>query len=172
MLGDILIFHQLNGLAFKHSWLDTLAIFLAEYLPYVLAGVLFLFLLKNFRKHWKMVAGSVLAGFLGWLITQIIRFFWFHSRPFAVSSVNLLLTHSPTSSFPSAHTTAFFALSALLLFYNKKLGVIFLIASFLIGLARVFCGLHWPSDVLAGIVLGVLVAIFVHQIIDMIGRKV
>jgi undecaprenyl-diphosphatase len=57
---------------------------------------------------------------------------------------------------PSGHATLFFALSAVIYFYNKKLGIFCFISSTLIVLARVFGGIHWPSDVLAGAIIGIL----------------
>ncbi|MCD6115278.1 phosphatase PAP2 family protein, partial [bacterium] len=42
-------------------------------------------------------------------------------------------------------------------FYNKKLGIFFFLVSFLMGTSRIYCGLHWPSDILVGAVVGVFV---------------
>lgn len=151
---DFSLFHWLNGFALKSVWFDAGAIFLAKYLPYILVGVLFLFVLWNFKKYFKPVAGAFVSAALAKVVTEIIRLIWSRPRPFVVGNVNLLLSHEASGSFPSLHTAFFFALSGFLLFYNKKLGIAFLVASFLIGLSRIFCGLHWPSDVLAGIVLG------------------
>lgn len=180
---DIYIFFQINNLALKHLWLDTLAIFLAKYLPYLLVIVLVLFLLKDFRKYWKMVAAALSAAIFSEVITQLIRFIWYQPRPFIENQVNLLLTHSPTSSFPSGHAAFFFALSTVIFLYYKKVypapsrrfwcgvGIFFLIASFLIGLSRVFSGLHWPSDILAGIVLGILSAWLINKIVTLNARQ-
>ncbi|MDI6882950.1 MAG: phosphatase PAP2 family protein [Patescibacteria group bacterium] len=154
---DFLVFQLINNFALKYLWLDTLAIFLTKYLPYLLIGILILLLIKNFKKYLPMVIkGFASAIFSGLVLTQIIRWFWFHPRPFIENEVNLLLTHSPSSSFPSAHTAFFFALSTIIYFYNKRTGIFFFLGSFLIGLARIFSGLHWPSDILGGIVLGIL----------------
>ena len=40
-------------------------------------------------------------------------------------------------------------------FYNKKIGLLFFIVSFLICISRVFCGIHWPLDILAGAIVGI-----------------
>ena len=155
---DICIFSQINGLALKYLWLDTLGIFLAKYLPWVLIGILILFLIKDFKKHYKMVCLGVSAAIFARIITEIIRWIWYHPRPFLENQVNLLLNHSPTSSFPSGHTSFFFALSTIVYFYNKKAGILLFLTSFSIGLGRVFTGIHWPSDILAGIIVGIFSA--------------
>jgi len=153
---DFYLFSQINDLAGKYLWIDILAIFLTKYLGYYLVINLFLFLLKNPKKYWQMIIKALLAGALAFFgFRQIIYWFWHRSRPFVENHVNLLLSHSNTPSFPSGHSVLFFALSSLVYFYNKKIGIIFLLASFLICIARVFCGVHWPFDVLAGAVIGI-----------------
>jgi len=148
-------FKGLNNLALKYFWLDTLGIFIAGYLPWILIGILFLFLLKNFKKYWKLLSLAVLSGCFAVIIAEIIYFFWQRSRPFVGNQVNLLLRHPSTNSFPSCHTSFFFALSTIIYFYNRKVGILFFFTSFLIGIARVFSGIHWLSDVLGGMVVGI-----------------
>ena len=46
---------------------------------------------------------------------------------------------------------------------NKKAGIFFFLASFLIGLARVFSGIHWPSDILVGALVGILSAYLLRK---------
>lgn len=160
-----LIFQQINNLALKNLYLDEVAIFCAQYLGYILIAVLFLFLLKKFKNYYKIaveVLASVILSRL--VIVEIIRWFWPQSRPFVVNQVNLLLHHAPSASFPSGHAAFFFALSALICFYNKKTGIILLSVSFLIGISRVFCGLHWPADILGGALVGILSALIIKKI--------
>ncbi len=163
-LIDKWVFNGVNNLALKYLWLDTLGIFLAQYLPWVLIGILILFLLKNFKKYWKMVSLGILAAVFARIITEIIHWLWYRPRPFVENQINSLLSHSPTSSFPSGHATFFFALSTIVYFYNKKAGIFFFLASFLIVLARVFTGLHWPLDILGGVAVGIFSAWFLNKI--------
>jgi undecaprenyl-diphosphatase len=152
---DLYFFSQINNLAGKYLWLDVSAIFLAKYLAYFLIIGLFLFLLKN-PKNWLMVGEAILAvilTFFGFL--KIIHWLWQRPRPFVENNVNLLFFHANTPSFPSGHAVFFFALSTVVYFYNKKIGVIFLLSNFLICLARIFCGVHWPTDILAGAIIGI-----------------
>jgi undecaprenyl-diphosphatase len=161
---DILLFEYINGFAFKCLWLDEAGIFLAEYLPYVLVAVLFVFLIKNLKKYFSWVAMSFLSAGLAYAIARIIRLFWLRPRPFVVGPVNLLLDHIHSGAWPSMHASFFFALSTIVFFYNKTLGSIFLIASVLIGLSRIFVGVHWPADILAGAGIGILCAILIKKL--------
>jgi len=149
------IFQQVNELALRNHWLDSLGIFLAHYLPYILAFFLLFLLIWNFRKYWQIVVLALASGALARGITEVVRFFWRQPRPFIENHVNLLIKQVNGSSFPSGHASFFFALSAVLFFYDRKIGISFFIASILISWARIFCGLHWPYDIIAGFVVGI-----------------
>jgi len=161
---DLYSFNLLNQFAGRWFWLDSLGIFFAKYFEYVLIFCLLLFLLVKFKKYWKMVFQALLSAFLArFVIVELIRWLWQRPRPFIENNVNLLLTHN-SASFPSGHAAFYFALSTIVFLYNKKAGVLFYIASFLICLARVFTGLHWPTDILAGAVIGIIFGWLVNKI--------
>ena len=163
---DYLIFQQLNAFVFRYFWFDTINIFLAEYLAYILGAVTVLFLLENWKKYFPMVFKGLAAGILARFgIVELIRFLWPRARPFLESNVNLLLEKIDQAAFPSGHAAFFFALSLIVYFYNKKAGILFLIASALMGVARVFSGLHWPSDILAGAAVGLFSAWLIQNIV-------
>ncbi len=164
MRFDLLFFSQTQNLIGQNFWFDVVVIFFAKYLPYILIGLLFLLLLKDYKKYLDLVAVAVFSASLAGVITIIIRFFYYRPRPFALENIVPLFSHSVSASFPSLHAAFFFGLSFAILFYNKKTGAIFLAASFLIACSRVLAGLHWPSDILAGIVLGILCALAVIRV--------
>ena len=148
---DYFIFQQINNLAGRWAYLDGLGVFLAEYLAYALIALLFFLFWRNKR----VIFQSLLAGiFARFFIIELIRLFWQRPRPFVENEVNLLLEHQE-ASFPSGHASFFFALSFVAYKYNKKTGILFFVASFLISISRVFVGIHWPSDIIAGALLGV-----------------
>ena len=148
---DYFIFQQINNLAGQWTYLDAFGIFFAQYLAYILLFLLFLL----FWKKRKVIFQSLLAGFLAKFgLVELIRLFWLRPRPFIENEVNLLLEHNG-ASFPSGHAAFFFALSFVIYQYNKKAGIGFFTASFFIAISRVFCGIHWPSDILAGALVGV-----------------
>lgn len=163
---DFYIFNFINQFALKWQWLDRVAIFFAVYLEYVLLFLLLVFLAVDYRKHWKMVTEALVAAVVTrFVITEIIRKIWFRPRPFVHDAVHLLLpNYDPKeSSFPSGHASFYFALSTVIYCYNKKAGILFYIASFFIIISRVFVGIHWPSDILAGALLGVAIGLLIHK---------
>ncbi len=162
---DLVIFEQLNAYLLHYVWFDAIIIFLADYLPYILGASIFLFLLINLKKYWPLVIKGLVAGALARFgITELIRFFWPRPRPFLERSVNLLVAEVNHPAFPSGHAAFFFALSFIVFLYNKKAGLLFFIASSLICLGRVIVGLHWPSDILAGVAVGLVSGWLIQRI--------
>lgn len=170
---DLYIFNLINSLAFKWYWLDFTGFVIAKYSEYVLAIVLVLFLAVNFKKYWRMILEAiVVAIFTRFVLAEIIRWLWFRPRPFVTNNVNLLIDYNTKeASFPSGHASFYFALSTIVYFYNKEIGIIFYIASLFIVLARVFVGIHWPSDILAGAILGIFVGLALNKIFKNIYLK-
>lgn len=153
---DFIIFQQINNLAGKFVYLDALGVFFAEYLGYILVGLVFLIPFFYKKAGWKIIFHSLLAGILARFgIVELIRFFWLRPRPFIENNVNLLVEGADKASFPSGHAAFFFAISFIVYQYNKKTGLLFFIASSLIAISRVFVGVHWPLDILAGAAVGV-----------------
>lgn len=157
---DLYSFNLINGLAGRWAWFDYLWMFIAEYSEYILAVIFILLLAINLKKYWKIILlSSAAAGISRFAVGTLIRFSWFRPRPFVAMDVNQLVYHDPLEgSFPSGHALFYFALSYIIYAYNKKLGIAFYVFSLLIVFSRVFVGIHWPSDILAGAIIGTLVA--------------
>lgn len=171
---DLYLFNLINQFAGRWAWLDYAGMFCAQYLAYVLVIILFLFLLVNFKKYWKMVAEALIAAVITrFVLTDFIRLLWFRPRPFvALNFVPLINQSAKEASFPSGHASFFFALSTIVYFYNKKAGILFYVASFFIVLGRVFVGIHWPLDVLAGAILGILMGWLLNKLFRKHANKI
>lgn len=161
---DLYLFNVINGFAGRWPGLDFIGIFFAKYFEYVLLVCLLIALAKNFKKYWRMVAEALVAAvFVRFVMAEIIRRVYFRPRPFVYNHVNLLIPHSASeASFPSGHASFYFALSTIIYGYNKKAGILFYIGSFFMVISRVFVGIHWPSDILAGAVLGIVMGLVLN----------
>jgi len=170
---DLYLFNLINGLAGKWIWLDALGVFFARYCEYLLWLLLLLFLILGFKKYWKMVlVAFISAGVSRFVLAEIIRFIWFRQRPFVQLNFLPLIQQSPSeASFPSGHASFYFAISTIVYLYNKKAGILFYAVSFLIALSRVFVGVHWPFDILAGALLGILTALLINFLFKKYGEK-
>jgi undecaprenyl-diphosphatase len=163
---DYLIFEKINTLTGRWQLLDAFAIFFAKYFSYFLIFLTLLFLFKNFKKYWPIIEKATLAGIISRLgFTEIIYFFWKRPRPFMGHKVNLLINYPSNPSFPSGHAAFYFAFSTVVYSYNKKAGLLFFLASFLISFSRVFCGIHWPSDIIGGLMIGVISGFIVLRLL-------
>lgn len=88
-------------------------------------------------------------------------------RPFLnLSDINTFNMPLYDYSFPSGHTTAAFSLACTLSFYFPILSWIFTIAAFMVGFSRVYMGVHYPSDVVVGIVIGSIFAVSNHILLN------
>ena len=155
---DLQIFQLINGFAGKWPWLDQLGIFLASGMAYVLVAVLILLFI--FRKqHRRMVLISLVSAAIARCVfVAIIRALYHRARPISVDAVHQLVTNDAWA-FPSGHASFFFALATGVFLYHKKLGVVYYVFAALMGLARIFIGVHWPTDILVGAALGMFTAL-------------
>ncbi len=165
---DYYLFSKINNLAGEFLWLDWLGIFLASWLGYVLVAAL---ILLFFRRKIVILLAILAAIFARLGIVELIRWLYFRPRPFIENHINILVDYSNKASFPSGHAAFFFGLSAVVFLYNKKAGILFFIGSFLICLARVFVGIHWPLDILAGAGVGIFSGWLVVTIFRKVNNK-
>ncbi len=82
----------------------------------------------------------------------------------ADSSVALAIPMPSSYSFPSGHTGSSFAAASGIFAFNKKIGIPALAVALLVGLSRMYLFVHFPTDVLAGAVLGILCAFATYLI--------
>ncbi len=114
-----------------------------------------LLITKKYRKAGMVCALSlIITTILGdGIIKNLIQ----RSRPFMQDASMVLLIAKPiTFSFPSGHTASSFAAAAALSTYIKPYGKLFFIPAALIAFSRLYLYVHFPSDVLGGIILGIV----------------
>jgi undecaprenyl-diphosphatase len=164
---NLTVFNVIHGWSGHSVFADVAAIFFAEYLPYLLVlGFLILVLREpGARRKFYLFAEGALAVILArGIITEVIRFFYNVERPFALLGFSPLI-HESGPSFPSGHMAWFFALTVAVWFANRKWGAWFLALSAAMGVARIMVGVHWPLDILGGIVIGAASGWFVHWLL-------
>jgi len=157
---DTDIFYFFNNLAGQSTIFDIIVIFLAEYLGYLLV-IVFLTLLyfskyTNLEKLKIFLVSLISVVIARAGVTEIIRFFYNRPRPFMVLSAENLFTET-SWSFPSGHATFFFALATTIYLYNKKWGIGFFAVAILINISRIIAGVHYPTDILGGAIIGIIV---------------
>jgi undecaprenyl-diphosphatase len=80
-------------------------------------------------------------------------------RPFDVNTAIQLLIAKPTDfSFPSGHTMSSFAAAVVIFHANSRMGIAAFILAALIAFSRLYLYVHYPSDIIGGILIGVLIS--------------
>lgn len=115
---------------------------------------------KNFVKH-LIIKGLVILAIPAGIaisISESISAIYPRQRPFvADSSVELLVPHAADGGMPSNHIIFMVTLVVSIFFYQKGLASVLAALTLLTGIARVVAGIHYPSDILVGAILGVVI---------------
>ncbi|WP_309244991.1 phosphatase PAP2 family protein [Clostridium tagluense] len=110
---------------------------------------------KKYRKIGFMaISALILSTILGdGILKHVVK----RIRPSAsIPAVNLLIVKPLSYSFPSGHTTSSFAVAGVLAKYFKDYTLEFFSLASLIAFSRLYLYVHYPTDVLAGIILGLI----------------
>lgn len=185
---DGYFFSILYGLAGKSATGDFLIVFFGKYFFYVCLAVFAYFGWRAWRRRAKSaspeqsegqrgfealkvygiaIIGAIVARFG---VAEIIRLFYHRARPFLALSLPHLL-NDQAYSFPSGHTIFMFALATAAYYINKKLSFFLFASGLVIGLARVAGGVHYPTDILGGAVLGILTGSSINFIFKLISFR-
>lgn len=133
---DLTLLHALNGFAFRHDGFeDPVTLYESA------SQALFLALV--------VVLGAGLALAVAQVLSRLVD----RPRPFVAdpSGVHLFASHAADASFPSDHATR-----------DRRLGAVVLAFAFVLAAGRVAVGVHYPSDVLVGALLGAGASPAVH----------
>ena len=116
---------------------------------------------KTVRIGWAVLCSTVVNG----VIKNLIK----APRPFEKGVVKPLRVETATSySFPSGHTqnaTSFWA-SAMMIFRNKSMYILGITMIILTAFTRLYLGVHWPVDVIAGMIIGLIVIVVADKLYD------
>ena len=130
-----------------------------------------------FRRTRKAGVGVLAALVIGAVVTSLaVKPLVMRPRPCDVNAaVAMIIPRPGGSSFPSGHTTAAFAAAAALWFARGPKAPTGLIvgvtaAAVLMGLSRMYCYVHYPTDVLAGAIVGTLAGLAAARLVDALGK--
>jgi len=167
---DRFLFLTFNSLAGQWPWLDALArLFLNDYFgPTLLAVILIgLWFEGQSEAAQRNNQRAVLVATLGTIVAnsllKIINLLYYRPRPFAQHEVTLLFYRPTDSSFPSNAAAIGFAIAAGVWLHNRAWGRWVMLIALLFGVSRIFGGVHFPLDVLAGAGLGWASAWWVYR---------
>jgi len=139
----------------------------ASYLLYVVLGVFVYSAYVYWKKHGTVllyIYALVAALVSRFVVAEGIRLFYHHERPFVALGTPHLITDL-SYSFPSGHAIFMFSLATSVYFFNKRLGYWLYVAAICTGVGRVAAGVHYPSDIIGGAVLGILTSFCLYKLL-------
>lgn len=165
---DWTLFELCNGLAGRSPTLDAVIRVLMNDYALTTALVLLLFGLwftgksRTVREqNQRAVLSAIASMLLGNLFVKALNLVFYRPRPFADHTVTLLFYRPSDSSFPSNPTSIGFCIATSVWWFNRKMGLVLYVLASLLGLARLCGGVHYPSDILGGALIGMFSAYLV-----------
>ncbi|MCX6783908.1 MAG: phosphatase PAP2 family protein [candidate division WWE3 bacterium] len=139
--------------------IETLIIFIARWLIYVVIGITLA--VAYFRWGQKAAARIGLTTLISFLVAEALKYIFNTPRPFvALKEVTPLIIFDP--AFPSAHTATLVALGTVIFLKNKLWGIVILVIAMIVGASRVILQVHYPIDIFGGAIVGVIVGLFIN----------
>ncbi|GLV64285.1 undecaprenyl-diphosphatase [Bacillus mycoides] len=162
------VFQWINNFAGSSKLLDTLMIAITNSVPYV--AILFMLILwfnngkkENAIRKQYTVLYTTLSVSIALLVNVLIHAVYYHPRPFITHHVNQLVPHAADSSFVSDHSVLVFSIAFVFILRGEKLKYIALIWAILVGVSRMYVGVHYPLDILGAAFLTFITSGLVMQ---------
>jgi undecaprenyl-diphosphatase len=170
-LIDYGMLHDATQWAASQFWSRSAAYFGAEWLILLIPVTLYLLWRhpdSQVRRHGpqKAVVIATVAVVITLALKTLITLMYIRERPFITHPDLLAMTLRGVDpeSFPSGHAMiAFAAATSVWLSGYRRVGVFLFLLALIVAISRVLVGVHYPSDVLAGAVLGWLCAWYLHR---------
>lgn len=159
--------------SFANPLLDTIMIGVSALgdggFLWIALGVLFL-LLGRKKRTWIRRGWMVLLSLAGnaLVCNVILKPLVNRTRPYVLMGYDILIPPVGDASFPSGHTAASFAAATAIYAMDRKWGILAYVFAALMGFSRLYLGVHFPTDVLAGAVCGVVTA---KLVLWLMGRR-
>ena len=153
----------INGLSGHVGLLDSLMRFIARDLIF-LTPLLLLALwfwpagtASERAFNQRLAAATALGCVFAIALAAVVGELHEQARPFVADlGTRQLIPHAADNGFPSDHTSFAVAVGGAIVWWKRRLGSGYLMLGLIEGFSRVYVGLHWPSDVLAGVAVGLV----------------
>lgn len=152
-------FRMINNLGKEFPFLNPPFVFIAEYLLVLLAIAVLMFFFVPQIQNRLMAVCALLAVILAELIRIPAGMLHSNLQPFAeLANVNQLIDKTIGNSFPSDHTILFFSICVTFALFQRRFAWLWLSIAVLVGISRIWVGVHYPADVLAGALIAAVSA--------------
>lgn len=104
-----------------------------------------------------------LIGVSSWGVVALLKFLFPFARPFVVLGTHPIASVSAMASFPSGHAFVLGALAGAAWFFSKQLSFLLGAVAIITAIGRVYVGLHYPIDIVVGLILGIPLGVFIWK---------
>ncbi|MDD8049061.1 MAG: phosphatase PAP2 family protein [Thomasclavelia sp.] len=157
-------FYQKTTDYLRSKKLDKLILMIVKIFPFIIAIIYGVTLIHLYLSHSSLFINTVLIPLISFSIVTLIRKIIDRPRPFIKYDFEPLYYKKEGESFPSRHTVSAISIAVALFHVNMVIGIVVLILASLVALSRILSGVHYPSDVIVGILIALLVYIAVYLI--------
>ncbi len=153
-----------------HGALDSTAMdYLSLAFEYVFKiGIIWIvigLILMRTPKNRKFGACLIFALILEFAIVYSLKFAVDRPRPFVTYDIEPLISAFSSTSFPSGHTAQLFCAATVISLFRRKYAAPMFLLAFMVAVSRMYLYAHYPTDVLAGAIIGVAAAWFTIEYI-------
>jgi undecaprenyl-diphosphatase len=135
---------------------------------FTIMTTLLLLILLSEQAKWAAIA-SALSLTLSHLPVHFIKKMYPRKRPYmTLDSIRIPANPLQDHSFPSGHTTAIFSVITPFVLFLPELSIVLIPVGLCVGISRIYLGLHYPSDVIAGGILGSSVGTVCFYLVSLI----
>src|SRR6185437_423090 len=136
---------------------DLLIVVAAKYLIAVPVLVLLAYFVFSRGKIVRQLAWlSLVALPVAYVLGRIAGLLYNDPRPFVVGHFMPLVAHAADNGFPSDHTLFAATIAMIVLYVDKRVGALLWLVTLIIGLARVWAGVHHATDIIASMVIAII----------------
>jgi undecaprenyl-diphosphatase len=167
---NVKTFRLINDLGKQFEGLNPIMALIAENMIYLLAAAVVIYLFTRNPVNRLMIATAFIALIVAEVTGKAAGMFHSNNQPFAeLSEVNKLIDMGVNNSFPSDHSIIFFMFTMSFWLFKRKHAYLWVLLALIVGLSRIWVGVHYPADVTAGAILGALSAYLAYRIIPKFG---
>lgn len=163
---NVNLFRLINDLGKEYGSLNPIFVFIAEYTLYFLILSVFIFLFSKNKQNRLMVICGIISVIFAEIFGKLAGLLHSNNPPFAeLVEVNKLIEKGISNSFPSDHTMIIFSLCVSFWLFKRGWSFLWIVLACLVGFSRIWVGVHYPADIIAGAVISIISAIIVFHFV-------
>ncbi|MBT2637821.1 undecaprenyl-diphosphatase [Bacillus sp. ISL-39] len=166
---NIELFRMINDAGKEFEALNPVIVLIANNAIYLLAAAVLVYLFSRNQRNRLMVVSGLTALLLAEIAGKIAGMLHSNHQPFAtLPDVNQLIKMEVNNSFPSDHSIIFFTMAVTFWLFKRKHTYLWILLAGMVGFSRIWAGVHYPADIVAGAFLGSAFAYLGYRLIPTI----